>query len=107
MVAFELARAYETENRNEEALAWYIKSYERFRRDDWKKKAAEAITRLGSTPPISAPTPPGSRGDAVSSDDSSAMPATPSEFEAKPVRPFGAGLPSQLFHSARAQDAAT
>ncbi|NDQ56026.1 MAG: hypothetical protein GZ088_03005 [Acidipila sp.] len=104
MVAFELARAYETDSRNEEALAWYVQSYERFRRDDWKKKAAEAIIRLGGTVPVSVPAPGGSQGEAVLHEDSSEMLPPVGEAATKPVRPFGAGLPTQLFHSASARE---
>ena len=104
MVAFELARAYETDSRNEEALAWYVQSHERFRRDDWKKKAAEAITRLGGTVPVSVPAPGGSQGEAVPNEDSSEMLPPVGEVATKPARPFGAGLPNQLFHSASARD---
>ena len=50
MVAFEVAAALERGERIEEALKWYQTSYERFRRAEWKKKAAEALTRLGAAP---------------------------------------------------------
>ena len=106
MVAFELAQAYETDSRNEEALAWYVQSYERFRRDDWKKKAVEAITRLGGTVPVSVPAPGGSQGEAVPHEDSSEMLPPVGEAATKPARPFGSGLPNQLFHSGSARDVA-
>ena len=103
MVAFELARVYEKDNRGAEAIEWYTKSIERFRRDDWKKKAVEAITRLGGTPPVSLPA-----HDAVTGEiTESAAQTAPDTFEAAPVntsRPFGSGLPPQLFHSPVADD---
>lgn len=49
MVAFELARYYESVNNNEDAGKWYLTAAERFRRADWKTKAQESATRLGAT----------------------------------------------------------
>ena len=53
MVAWELGAIEEKAGRNDEAGRWYIISAQRFRRADWKKKAEEALTRLG----IELPTP--------------------------------------------------
>ena len=50
MVAFELARHFETSGQNAEAAKWYSTAAERFRRADWKTKAQEAATRLGGSP---------------------------------------------------------
>lgn len=47
MVAWELGAIEEKAGRNEEAGRWYIISAQRFRRADWKKKAQEALERLG------------------------------------------------------------
>jgi hypothetical protein len=47
MVAFELARHFETASQNAEAAKWYSTAAERFRRADWKTKAQEAAVRLG------------------------------------------------------------
>ncbi len=49
MVAFELARYYESVNNNDDAGKWYLTAAERFRRADWKTKAQESATRLGAT----------------------------------------------------------
>jgi hypothetical protein len=51
MVAFELARHFETAGQSAEAAKWYSTAAERFRRADWKTKAQEAATRLGGQPP--------------------------------------------------------
>jgi hypothetical protein len=51
MVAFELARHFETAGENSEAAKWYATAAQRFRRADWKTKALEAATRLGGAPP--------------------------------------------------------
>jgi hypothetical protein len=50
MVAFELARVFETASQNAEAAKWYTTAAERFRRSDWKTKAQQAATRLGGEP---------------------------------------------------------
>jgi hypothetical protein len=47
MVAWELGAIEEKAGHNEEAGRWYIISAQRFRRADWKKKAEEALARLG------------------------------------------------------------
>lgn len=48
MVAFELARVFETASQNADAAKWYNTAAERFRRSDWKTKAQQAATRLGA-----------------------------------------------------------
>src|SRR5713226_1226873 len=57
MVAFELAKYFETSGQNADAAKWYSAAAERFRRSDWKIKAQEAAVRLGGAPgeiPLSA-----------------------------------------------------
>src|SRR5271165_2353103 len=49
MVAFELARYFESTGNNDDAGRWYLTAAERFRRADWKTKAQESATRLGAT----------------------------------------------------------
>ena len=51
MVAFEAAALEEKAGRTDEAIRWYTVSAERFRRADWRLKAAEALTRLGAPVP--------------------------------------------------------
>ena len=51
MVAFEAATFEEKAGRTDEAIRWYTVSAERFRRADWRLKAAEALTRLGAPVP--------------------------------------------------------
>jgi hypothetical protein len=50
MVAFELAKYFETSAMNADAAKWYSAAAERFRRADWKTKAQEAAVRLGAEP---------------------------------------------------------
>jgi hypothetical protein len=64
MVAFELARYFETTGQNPEAAKWYLAAAERFRRADWKTKAQEAAARLGAE--VAAVDPAHSSGDLVS-----------------------------------------
>ena len=61
MVAFELAKFFETSGQNADAAKWYSAAAERFRRSDWKVKAQEAAVRLGGAPgeiPLQAGAPP-------------------------------------------------
>lgn len=61
MVAFELAKYFETSGQNADAAKWYSAAAERFRRADWKTKAQEAAVRLGGVPgeiPLEASAPP-------------------------------------------------
>jgi len=51
MVAFELARLHEKSGTHAEAARWYTAAAERFRRAQWKKKAEEALARLGAPVP--------------------------------------------------------
>jgi hypothetical protein len=64
MVAFELARYFETTGNTADAGRWYVTAAERFRRADWKTKAQESATRLGATEPAEIPEPaPRSKAD--------------------------------------------
>jgi len=51
MVAFELAKLHESAGANAEAVQWYTTAAERFRRPQWRTKAAEALARLGAQIP--------------------------------------------------------
>lgn len=51
MVAWELGAIEEKAERPGEATKWYTIAAQRFRRSDWKKKAEEALTRLGASLP--------------------------------------------------------
>lgn len=57
MVAFELARYFESSGNTADAGRWYLTAAERFRRADWKTKAQESATRLGATEPAEIPLP--------------------------------------------------
>jgi hypothetical protein len=53
MVAFEIAKLREKSGETQEAVRWYTTAAERFRRAEWRTKAAEALVRLGA--PVPAP----------------------------------------------------
>jgi hypothetical protein len=55
MVAFELAKYFETAGLSGDAAKWYATAAERFRRADWKSKAQEAAVRLGAEMPVVTP----------------------------------------------------
>lgn len=57
MVAFELARYFESNGKSEDAGKWYVTAAARFRRADWKTKAQESATRLGATVAAEIPAP--------------------------------------------------
>ncbi len=63
MVAFELARYFETAGQNPEAAKWYLAAADRFRRPDWKTKAQEAAVRLGAE--VAAVDPANASGDSM------------------------------------------
>ena len=52
MVAWELALIQEKAELKDDAVKWYTIAAERFRRSEWKKKAEEALTRLGAELPV-------------------------------------------------------
>ncbi len=57
MVAWELALIQEKAEVADEAVKWYTIAAERFRRAEWKKKAEEALTRLGAALPAGSAIP--------------------------------------------------
>jgi hypothetical protein len=52
MVAWELGAIEEKAERMSEAIKWYTVAAERFRRSEWRKKAEEALMRLGAPVPV-------------------------------------------------------
>jgi hypothetical protein len=77
MVAFELARYFETAGSNADAAKWYSTAAERFRRADWKTKAQEALVRLGgAVETVSQESVPEAAGDFV---------LTPPPLEPEPI----------------------
>ena len=49
MVAFELAKVFESSGQNSDAAKWYSTAAAKFRRAEWKNKAQEAAVRLGGS----------------------------------------------------------
>ena len=58
MVAFELARYFESSGNPSDAGKWYLTAARRFRRSDWRTKAEESAARLGATEPAEIPASP-------------------------------------------------
>ena len=57
MVAWELGVVEEKGGRPDQAAKWYAAAAQHFRRAEWKKKAEEALARLGVEAPASSETP--------------------------------------------------
>ncbi|HEV8383974.1 MAG TPA: hypothetical protein VGQ11_03815, partial [Candidatus Acidoferrales bacterium] len=74
MVAFELGKLHEKAGANEDAVNSYTVAYERFRRTGWRKKAEEALVRLGAPVPT---TPMGTGRDESTPPESAAPPEAP------------------------------
>ncbi len=86
MVAFELARYFETSGQNPDAAKWYLAAAERFRRADWKTKAQEAAVRLGAE--VSAVDPAHASGDfMLPPPDTAEDERAPSKEEGKAASP--------------------
>jgi hypothetical protein len=78
MVAFELAVVLERAGQNEDCVRWYSTAAERFRREEWKKKAEDALIRLGAPLPAPSEMKGGSEGEfQADGDDESAVGAEP------------------------------
>jgi hypothetical protein len=106
MVAFELARHFESAGMNADAAKWYATAAERFRRADWRTKAQEAAVRLGGSPAES-DSPPGSADLVLTPPPSLANPAPEpelpfeqnvegSESSVAPKDESAAGVPATL-----------
>jgi hypothetical protein len=105
MVAFELARYFETSGQNLEAAKWYLAAADRFRRADWKTKAQEAAVRLGAeaapadpsqspsdfqlTPPPATPREPAPFQSEISASSEASTTSMDSEPEEASVKPVG------------------
>jgi hypothetical protein len=76
MVAFELARYFESSGNSSDAGKWYLTAAQRFRRSDWKTKAEESAARLGATEPAEIPAPP-ARSESVASPESAPAAESP------------------------------
>jgi hypothetical protein len=81
MVAWELGVIEEKAERMSEAIKWYTVAAERFRRSEWKKKAEEALMRLGAPVPVAAT--PAATGTAQ--DESSSKPAPEESASETPI----------------------
>jgi hypothetical protein len=88
MVAFELGKLHEKAGANEDAVNSYTVAYERFRRPAWRKKAEEALVRLGAPVPT---TPMGAGTD----ESVAPEPAPPPEAPAAAAPQFPSDLAAE------------
>lgn len=92
MVAFELARHFETSGLASDAAKWYVVAAERFRRADWKAKAMEAAARLGGeisqSHPDATDSSSNSNSDPLAGDRGNLILTPPSMFVPEPGLPF-------------------
>jgi hypothetical protein len=93
MVAFELARYFETAGQNPDAAKWYLAAAERFRRADWKTKAQEAAVRLGAE--VAAVDPAHSSGDFMLTPPAVADPEPAPSSEETSAESQSSGTPAE------------
>lgn len=98
MVAYELGQIHEKSGATEEAGRWYVIAAERFRRADWKKKAQEALERLGIEMPAS--------GNGVRAIEAELMAAAPQTAAAPAPEPAGEELAASEQSEKADEDAA-
>lgn len=96
MVAWELGAVEEKAGRNDEAGKWYTIAAQRFRRADWKKKAEEALARLGIELPATSvetttPTRISLPTEGPSEGREEAATEAPENLESHRVRPLALG----------------
>lgn len=77
MVAWELATIEEKSEHKDEAVNWYTIAARRFRRADWKKKAEEALARLGVTLSPETAETASAEQEAIAMQEVTATPAEP------------------------------
>lgn len=88
MVAWELGVIEEKAGQIEEAVKWYKTAVERFRRADWKKKAEDALTRLGAEVPTTN-AESAAEHSAAERAESLEVRATPGREEEEPILALG------------------
>jgi hypothetical protein len=102
MVAFELAKFFESAGQTADAAKFYSEAAERFRRADWKTKAREAAARLGGATgetPGEVPAPP-------AGDFELTPPSTPEQAQLLPFDQNPEALESAVAVSSEMQQAA-
>ncbi|MGB8542612.1 MAG: hypothetical protein WCD49_13345 [Candidatus Acidiferrales bacterium] len=101
MVAWELALIQEKAELKDDAVKWYTIAAERFRRAEWKKKAEEALTRLGAALPVA-------NEMAMNAEGSAEEPRlmTASELPEEKTEPLALGEISEPAEGSRPSDAA-
>jgi len=104
MVAFELAKLSEKSAQTDEAVRWYTAAAERFRRAQWRTKAAEALSRLGAPvpAPIGPEQPPTSAPDTLAAPKWAPASVEPAALQPHlPLEPSGQGIEGAVAPSER------
>ncbi len=83
MVAFELGKLHEKAGAKEDAVNSYTVAFERFRRTGWRKKAEEALVRLGAPVPTTPMETGPIESGAHSEEPAAAAPEFPSNHAAE------------------------
>ncbi len=107
MVAFEAGAVEEKSGRSDEAVRWYTIAAQRFRRADWRQKAAEALARLGAPVPEAnspsvAPSTKAAETETIESEmgDAEAAPSVPdlndAESDLDSTENVAAGQPADM-----------
>jgi hypothetical protein len=115
MVAWELALIQEKAEVADEAVKWYTIAAERFRRAEWKKKAEEALTRLGAALPAGSAIPmdagvnteePLNSVSDESDEGQATLPLAPGEIHESDDEGAGSELPAKISAAAESDDPA-
>src|SRR5689334_10276584 len=77
MVAFEVAKMFESSGQSSDAAKWYATAAAKFRRGDWKNKSQEASVRLSGGSLEALP------GESVQADEEFSLVSTESSHEEK------------------------
>ena len=115
MVAWELALIQEKAEVADEAVKWYTIAAERFRRAEWKKKAEEALTRLGAALPAGSAIPMDDGVNAeeplnwvsdASEEGQAALPLAPGEIHESDEEAVSSESPARIGGAAESDDPA-
>jgi hypothetical protein len=112
MVAWELALIQEKAELADDAVKWYTIAAERFRRAEWKKKAEEALTRLGAALPVvmaKAADPEGSPEEPwanAASEDQTSLPLAMGEIHEPDEQAASSKSPAEIGTAAESDDPA-
>jgi len=111
MVAWELALIQEKAELKDDAVKWYTIAAERFRRAEWRKKAEEALTRLGAVLPAANAMAQNAEGSAeeprliAAAEEETSLPLAPGEIPKSENEPASSESAGETGVAANADDA--